>query len=205
LPTHSGWFKQLGRIVSIMEKNNTPDQPEKSRDVEEAPHTTPTAKPRAKSRNITINSTALIAYGATAVIALLVGTGLGFVLGKNTRVDDASNGMMRLSPTNSTDDMRQNSFSPRGYSQSEQTSRLTGVVTAVNGSVLTVAGGGNTYTVTTDSSTQWAGSSSATVKDTVIIEFSGSGNDLTALSIRVIGASSTSNNDSSQSTSANNT
>jgi len=188
-----------------MEKNNSPDQLEKSRDIEESPRTAPMAKPRAKSRDITINSTTLITYGVTAVVALLVGTGLGFILGKNTRTDDASNGTMRLSPTNSTDGIRQNGFSPRGYSQSEQTSRLTGVVTAVNGSVLTVAGGGNTYTVTTNSSTQWAGGSSAAVNDTVVIEFSGSGNDLTALSIRVIGASSTSNDSSSQSTSANNT
>jgi len=184
---------------------NDTNQPEKPRPVEETPVITPAVKPQTRSRNITINSTLLIACGATAIIALLVGTGLGFVLGKNAHANDESNGTMRMSPANGIDGMRQNSFSPRGYSQSQQTSRLTGVVTGVNGSVLTVAGGGNTYKITTNSDTQWTGSTSAAVNDTVIVEFSGSGNSLTALSVHVISSSSTSDDSTSQSTSANNT
>lgn len=187
-----------------MEKNDTNDQ---LNEPEVKEQITPASKPRAKSRNITINRTVLIACGATAIVALLIGTTIGLVLGKNGQLDDDRSRMIRpLQSNGMMDGLQQNAFRHQGGDgQSQQSNRLTGVVTAVNGSTLTVAGNGSAHSVTTNSSTQWLGNISAAVNDTVMIEYSGSGSDLTALSIRVIGASATSGNSSLQSTSANNT
>lgn len=46
--------------------------------------------------------------------------------------------------------------------------RVIGTVTAVNGSDLTVAAGGSSYTVQTSSSTQWQNGNTAKVNDTVV-------------------------------------
>jgi hypothetical protein len=47
--------------------------------------------------------------------------------------------------------------------------RITGTVTAVNGSTFTVAGGGSTNDVTTNSSTQYQGGAQPKVNDTVVV------------------------------------
>ena len=54
-------------------------------------------------------------------------------------------------------------------SQLANQSRLVGVVTAVNGDVITIAGGGSTNTVTTNSTTQYTNGSKAAVNDTVMV------------------------------------
>ncbi len=48
-------------------------------------------------------------------------------------------------------------------------SRLNGVVTSVNGNSFTLAGGGTTNTVTTSSSTQYQGGSQVKQNDTVVV------------------------------------
>ena len=63
--------------------------------------------------------------------------------------------------------------------------RLTGVVTSVNGDTFTVAGGGSTNQVTTNSSTQYQNGSSVKVNDTVTVFGTISNNTLTATQIIV--------------------
>lgn len=64
-------------------------------------------------------------------------------------------------------------------------SELQGVVTAVNGDKLTIAGDGKTSTVTTTSSTQYLGASSAAVNDTVGVTGTSANGVLTATQIAV--------------------
>lgn len=63
--------------------------------------------------------------------------------------------------------------------------RLTGVVTAVNGSSFTIAGDGATNTVTTNSSTQWQGASSVKTNDSVVVLGNLSNNTFTATEVAV--------------------
>ncbi len=74
-----------------------------------------------------------------------------------------------------------------GYRQFVQPngSQLQGVVTVVNGDKLTIAGNGTTSTVTTTSSTQYVGASSAAVDDTVDVMGTSSNGTLTATQIVV--------------------
>ncbi len=63
--------------------------------------------------------------------------------------------------------------------------RIEGVVTAVNGSILTIAGNGATNDVTTNSSTRYIGSSQPKVDDTVVVDGTISGGTFTATQIVV--------------------
>ena len=63
--------------------------------------------------------------------------------------------------------------------------RIEGVVTAVNGSSITVAGHGATNTVTTNSSTQYVGGSQPKVNDTVVALGSISNDTFTATQISI--------------------
>ena len=65
------------------------------------------------------------------------------------------------------------------------TDRITGVVTAVNGSSFTVAGHGATNTVSTDSSTQYQGGDSVKVNDSVMAFGSTSNNTFTATQVAI--------------------
>jgi hypothetical protein len=60
---------------------------------------------------------------------------------------------------------------------------MQGVVTAVNGSTITVAGNGATNTVTTNSSTQYTGGSKAAVNDTIVAVGTTNNNVFTATRI----------------------
>ena len=62
---------------------------------------------------------------------------------------------------------------------------ITGVVTAVNGNQLTVAGNGTSSSVTINSSTQYTGASSAAVDDTVVATGTSSGSSFTATHVYV--------------------
>ena len=76
----------------------------------------------------------------------------------------------------------------RGVSQGglfSTTNHISGVVTAVNGDSLTVAGNGATNTVTTNSSTQYQGGGSVKINDTVIAFGSTSSNTFTATEVDI--------------------
>ena len=62
-------------------------------------------------------------------------------------------------------------------------SNLTGVVTAINGDKLTIAGNGTTSTVSTTSSTQYVGASQVAIDDTVMISGTTASGTLTATQI----------------------
>jgi hypothetical protein len=56
-----------------------------------------------------------------------------------------------------------------GFNSLAASSRITGAVTAINGSTLTVIGNGTTYTVTTTSATKYANNVMPSVDDTITI------------------------------------
>jgi hypothetical protein len=60
-------------------------------------------------------------------------------------------------------------FSTRGPIEGSNQSRLMGVVTSLNGTNFTIAGGGSTNDITTNSSTQYENASSVKVNDSVLI------------------------------------
>jgi hypothetical protein len=68
---------------------------------------------------------------------------------------------------------------------SNNESRLEGVVTKVDGSTITIAGGGKTNTLTVSSSTQYSGGSSAAVNDTVVATGTTNNGTFTATSVLV--------------------
>jgi hypothetical protein len=72
-----------------------------------------------------------------------------------------------------------------GFVYSSNANLVSGVVTAVNGSTLTVAGDGSTSSVDTTSSTSYTNAPSAVVNDTVIATGSTSGGTFTATRIIV--------------------
>jgi hypothetical protein len=72
-----------------------------------------------------------------------------------------------------------------GFGGGERQTALIGVVTAVDGSKLTVAGNGATVVVQTDSNTSYVGAGSAKVNDTVRVIGTQSNGVWTATSIRV--------------------
>jgi hypothetical protein len=61
--------------------------------------------------------------------------------------------------------------------------QLRGVVTAVNGSTFTIAGGGATNDVTTNSSTQYQGGSQPKVNDSVLVSGTTNGGTFTATEV----------------------
>jgi len=81
---------------------------------------------------------------------------------------------------------------PGGYgmmndTNTTSTTRVSGVVTAVDGNTITVAGNGTTITVKVTDSTTYSGSSKpATVNDTITVFGTTSDNVLTATSVRLI-------------------
>lgn len=70
------------------------------------------------------------------------------------------------------------------FGQDYQT-RVIGTVTAVNGSDFTVAGGGTTNSVKTDSSTQWEGGNSVKANDTVVAYGSVNNGTFTATLVQI--------------------
>src|SRR5665213_602853 len=63
----------------------------------------------------------------------------------------------------------QGGFMQAGNFNGSNQNRITGTVTAVNGSTFTIAGGGSTNEVTTNSSTQYQGGAQPKVNDTVVV------------------------------------
>jgi hypothetical protein len=72
-----------------------------------------------------------------------------------------------------------------GLGGGEERAALVGVVTALDGSKLTVAGNGATTTVQTDNSTRYVGGSSAKVNDTVRVIGTQNNGVWTATTIRI--------------------
>lgn len=72
-----------------------------------------------------------------------------------------------------------------GRMQVTNGSIVQGVITAANGSALTIAGNGTTSTVTTTSSTKYQGATSAAINDTVVVSGTSSNGTITASRIVV--------------------
>jgi hypothetical protein len=67
----------------------------------------------------------------------------------------------------------------------DSSTQVNGVITAISGNTLTVAGNGTTRSVTVSSSTQYSGATSAAVNDTVIANGSVTGTTFDATTILV--------------------
>ncbi len=72
---------------------------------------------------------------------------------------------------------------PMGMNQSTNTIEIQGVITAINGQTITIAGNGSTNNITINSSTQYTNGSSLKVNDTILVNAQFSSNQLTAQSV----------------------
>jgi hypothetical protein len=87
-----------------------------------------------------------------------------------TQIGDSHHNRLRIGPMMEVDRGEFHHGMMRGGgSQVTNQIRLSGVVTAVSDSSFTIAGGGTTNTIQTNSSTQYSGDSKASVNDTVIV------------------------------------
>lgn len=147
------------------------------------------------------NTNMVLIAVVVAIVALLLGGGVGYALGhitatKSSKSRDMASNMDRKSPFGGRFGGANGTGGFSGFS-----SRLTGAVTAVSGSSFTMIGDGGQYTINTDSSTTWeGGDSSVAVNDTVMVSYSGSGSTLTAKSIRVTSSLPNTSSGSTQST-----
>lgn len=71
-------------------------------------------------------------------------------------------------------------------STTTQYTQTQGVVTAVSGSSITVAGGGKSQAITTNSSTTYVGGTKPAVNDSVIVTGTKSGSTITATQVEVL-------------------
>lgn len=131
-------------------------------------------------------STRLVLVTITSIVALIVGGSIGYAIGysiaSRNHNSDMSNGGSAFNGQNGGGLF---GGDPSGRMDSLG-NRLTGGVSAVNGSSFTVIGDGGTYTITTNSDTKWSGqNSSVAINDTVMISYTGSGDTLTATCVRV--------------------
>lgn len=130
--------------------------------------------------NITNDKNKGLIIGAAAIVALVMVFGVGLGAGRMSwRMQDRP-GIKMMD--------RRGGMMPSGWGQggiSSNQARLSGVVTAVNGSSFTLAGGGVTNSVTTNSSTQWDGADSVKVNDSALVFGTTSNGTFTATQVVV--------------------